>query len=392
MRLLELLAALGAAQGLLLLLLIGFRFRHHKNLPLGILVLVFSVRLGTIPSWNPDVLAAFPWLYPATAPLPFLFGPLLWWQARELANENDARPPLLFLHFLPYLAEVAAVTFTVVSRNPAEFALFLEAVFAGNPPLWLPVRNAFKVLLNVIYIVLAGRLAFGTAMENLDRARKIWLRALVLIPIASLVPFAFVAVFSRASAALAEGVTLPFAILAAAMSLLIYSFSMLVLIAPDAAVTGGVPGRRESLSSMPEEECARIGRLVQEKLKDGSYRDPELSLGQLARELKVHPNRLSVAINHFFQEPFRRVLNRYRLEYFRGQVGEGALEKENILELAFEAGFPSKSTFNRLFKEHFGVAPSIYAGTLTPGQDREPFTARPLDLESRRTGKGGPEG
>jgi AraC-like DNA-binding protein len=185
-----------------------------------------------------------------------------------------------------------------------------------------------------------------------------------------------------------EGVTLPFAILAGAMSLLIYTFSMLVLVAPDAAASGGVPGRKESLSSVPEDECQRIGKRVQERLEEGAYRDPELSLGHLAEELKVHPNRLSVAVNHSFHEPFRRVLNRYRLEYFRQRLDEGALERENILELAFEAGFPSKSTFNRLFKEHFGVAPSVYAVTLGTAPEREPFTARPLDLESPRPGKG----
>ncbi len=388
MHLLELLAALGAAQGILLLLLIALRFRHHKNLPLGILVLVFSLRLGTIPSWNPAILASYPWLYPATAPLPFLFGPLLWWYARELVNENDATPRFVWLHFMPYLLEVGAVSYSVLSRSSAEFALFLQAVFAGSPPLWLPARNGIKVLLNVLYIVLAGRLAFGTAVEGLGRARRLWLRALVVVPVASLVPFAFVAVNSRASAALVEGVTLPFAILAGAMSLLIYTFSMLVLAAPDAAATGGVPGRKESLSSVPEDECQRIGKRVEEKLQEGAYRDPELSLGHLAQELNVHPNRLSVAVNHSFQEPFRRVLNRYRLDYFRHRLDEGALERENILELAFEAGFPSKSTFNRLFKEYFGVAPSVYAATLGTAPEREPFTARPLELESRRPGKG----
>ncbi|MFW6250029.1 MAG: helix-turn-helix transcriptional regulator [Alkalispirochaetaceae bacterium] len=389
MHLLELLAALGAAQGILLLLLIAFRFRHHKNLPLGILVLVFSLRLGTIPSWNPAILAAYPWLYPVTAPLPFLFGPLLWWQARELANENDATPPLLWLHFVPYFLEVAAVSYSVVSRSPAQYELFLGSVFAGSPPLWLPLRNGLKVILNIVYIVLAGRIAFGTAMENLDRARRIWLRALVLIPIASLVPFAFVAVYSHASAALADGVTLPFAILAGAMMLLIYSFSFLVLVAPDAAVSGGIPGCRESLVTVPEAECERIGRLVRERLEAGIFRDPELSLGQLAKELHLHPNRLSVAVNHVFNEPFRRLLNTYRLDYFSRKLEEGALEKENILELAFDAGFPSKSTFNRLFKERFGVAPSAYAAALGTGPEREPFTARPLEMHSPRRRNGG---
>ena len=42
------------------------------------------------------------------------------------------------------------------------------------------------------------------------------------------------------------------------------------------------------------------------------------------------------------------------------RVSEGALAQQSILELAFEAGFSSKSTFNRVFKERVGVAPSDY--------------------------------
>ena len=333
-------------------------------------MLVFSVRLGTIPSWNPEILLASPWLYPATAPLPFLFGPLLWWYARELAHEEDAPPPLLFLHFLPYVAEVAAVSYSVYMRSPSEYAALLQAIFAGTPPLWLPIRNGLKVVLNIVYILLTARIAFGTAMESLGSARRAWLRALVVLPITSLVPFAFVALYSAASASLAEGVTLPFVILAAAMALLIYTFSLLVLFAPDAPACGGVPGKRRSLSTVPEEECRRLARQVAKRLEAGAFRDPELSLAQMAADLRVHPNRLSLAVNHVYGEPFRRLLNRYRLECFNQELLDGALERENILGLAFDAGFPSKSTFNRVFKEYYGVAPSVYAAGLEEHSDR----------------------
>jgi hypothetical protein len=91
--LLELFTALGAAQGFLLLLLIILRYRHPKSTPLALLLLVFSLRLGTIPSWTPHTLIAHPWLFPATTPLPFLFGPLLWWSVRELASGRAPGEP-----------------------------------------------------------------------------------------------------------------------------------------------------------------------------------------------------------------------------------------------------------------------------------------------------------
>jgi hypothetical protein len=76
---LELVATVGAVQGFLLLVLVGLRFRRRENLPLAVLLLVYSVRMGTIPLWNPATMTQYPWLFPVTTPLPFLFGPLLWW-------------------------------------------------------------------------------------------------------------------------------------------------------------------------------------------------------------------------------------------------------------------------------------------------------------------------
>ncbi len=363
MHLLELLAALGAAQGFLLLVLIILRYRHHTSLPLALFLLAFSLRLGTIPSWNPQALIAHPWLFPATTPLPFLFGPLLWWSVRELARNTEARPRFLPLHFLPYAAETVAITATVLAltagQTMGEYVALVEAIFAGTPPLWLPIRNALKVGVNVVYVLLAARIAFGPAARDIANARRRWVRALVLVPIASLISFAFVALAPGASAGVSDGITLPFVVLAAAMVLLIYTCTMLVLVTP------GVPGcgERARLSApiaSADDDCLRLAARVGRELEAGAFRDPELSLQKLAERLDVHPNRLSRAINQVYGESYPSLLSRCRLDYFIRRVRTGCLDECNILELAFDAGFPSKSSFNRVFKEHIGVAPTVF--------------------------------
>ncbi len=49
---------MGAVQGLLLFVLIGFRYRSRYNIPLAFLLFAFAVRLGTIPAWTPEGLLA----------------------------------------------------------------------------------------------------------------------------------------------------------------------------------------------------------------------------------------------------------------------------------------------------------------------------------------------
>jgi AraC-like DNA-binding protein len=385
--LLEFLAALGAAQGALLLLLIILRYRHRKSVPLALLLLAFSLRLGTIPSWNPSTLTALPWLFPATTPLPFLFGPLLWWSARELSRDTEATPQLLPLHFLPYAAETVVISVTILSMTAVEYSAFVEGVFAGRPPLWLPVRNALKVALNIVYVALAARIALASSTWRLDSGRRLWVRALVVAAIGSLVPFAFVAVRPGASARLAAGGDGPFLILAAAMALLIYTCTMLVLATP------GVPGCTKKLPAPPtspsprnasaEEGCTRLAARLRRELTSGIFRDPELSLRELAEHLNVHPNRLSSAINHVYGESFPRLLTRCRIDYFIRRVLGGALEHQTILDLAFEAGFPSKSTFNRVFRENLGVAPSTFATAVVVSRGL-------LSRSTPSLGRGGP--
>ena len=358
---LTLITGLGAVQGGLVLLLILLRYRHAKNLPLALLLLVFSLRLATIPAWDEQILLSHPWIYPLTAPLPFLFGPLLWWYTRELGRATIARPRLLVLHALPYTFEVIMVTATLLMMSPDEYAVFLNMVFDGRPPAWLPVRNALKVAVNLLYVALAARIAFGPSSKRLSVARRAWIRGMVSASAAALASFAFVAVMPGVTARLADGGTGPFLLLAVCMAGLTYGISLLMIISPDISAQRDLVKPRSPDPPCSLEECARLALHVDRVLDNEAYRDPDLSLADLSALIGVHPNRLSYAINRTHGTSFRTVLNRRRIAHFITRIDEGALENRSILDIAFEAGFPSKSTFNRVFKESVGVAPSEYA-------------------------------
>jgi AraC-like DNA-binding protein len=380
MRLLELLAMLGAVQGVLLLFLVVVRFRHRRNVPFALLLLTFSLRLGTTPSWNPDALLTGRWLLTLVGPLPLLFGPLVWWYVRELSRGGNAMPRFLPLHGVPWLLETAAVSLIVYSMDAGEYFLLLESVFAGNPPWWMTARHIGKVVIGGAYAVAAGRIAFGA--ESRARAaageQVFWVRVVVIAPLLSLLAFGVVAILPEISTA-RGGVPLaggdgfsPLLIPEAIMMVTIYLFSMLVLVAPglltepcgtppsvpvsDADDGGAYPASRNDLSAEDLELSAQVRRALEE----GVFRESELTLVQLADRLEVRPNHLSAVVNRAFGENFCRLINRYRLDYFLDRVDRGLPPGVTILELALEAGFPSKSTFNRFFKARTGVAPSVY--------------------------------
>lgn len=372
MRALAFVAALGGIQGALVLILIACRFRHGKNTPLALLLLVFSLRLATIPTWDYRILLEWPWIYPATAPLPFLFGPLLWWYARELGRHGSGRPRCLPLHALPWLAETAAVSLTIILMTPGEYETFLIDVFAGNPPSWLPIRNALKVVLNLVYVAAAARIAYGGTSKRLSPGRRIWIRSMVTLSGVVLAVFSYVAVVPGPTARLGGGQAGPFFLLAALMAGLTYLVSLLVIIAPEVSANREerTPRRPEPLCS--DSDCDTLARRLEEYLESGAFRDPDLALADAAAGLNVHANRLSYAVNHARSASFRSVLNACRVKEFVRRVDDGALERRSILELAFDAGFPSKSTFNRVFKEEVGINPTEYAAGRRMSDYRDP--------------------
>ncbi len=90
------------------------------------------------------------------------------------------------------------------------------------------------------------------------------------------------------------------------------------------------------------------------------YNNANLSLGDLANELDLHPNYLSQIINNNGGQSFYDYVNTFRVNEFKRLVAQPENQKYTLITLAFECGFNSKSSFNRYFKKITGQTPSQY--------------------------------
>lgn len=96
--------------------------------------------------------------------------------------------------------------------------------------------------------------------------------------------------------------------------------------------------------------------MVVEKL----YRNPELTLSDLASYLGTNPSLLSKIINRSFDKNFNDFVNQYRVLEVKEQLSNPELAHLTIMSLAYDAGFNSKATFNRAFKKFTGDNPRKY--------------------------------
>jgi AraC-like DNA-binding protein len=84
----------------------------------------------------------------------------------------------------------------------------------------------------------------------------------------------------------------------------------------------------------------------------------DLTLHQLAASIKVNPHHLSQIINSEFGKSFACYINEYRVNAACQSLSDP--NNRTVLDIAFESGFASKSSFNALFKKHTGTTPSEY--------------------------------
>jgi len=90
------------------------------------------------------------------------------------------------------------------------------------------------------------------------------------------------------------------------------------------------------------------------------YKDPDLTLAQLAGKADVSANLLSQAINTVMKKSFYQYINDYRIEAFIRTASLPENKKYTLISLAYECGFRSKTTFNKYFKLKTGKTPSEY--------------------------------
>lgn len=97
---------------------------------------------------------------------------------------------------------------------------------------------------------------------------------------------------------------------------------------------------------------------IESLLKDErAYENAELSLTQVAKQLKTNPSIVSKVINQGFQLNFNDFVNNYRIEAVKDKLNAGEQKKQTLLGIAYDCGFNSKATFNRAFKKATGLSP-----------------------------------
>jgi putative ABC transport system permease protein len=121
------------------------------------------------------------------------------------------------------------------------------------------------------------------------------------------------------------------------------------------------PALKPSTSSELKQKGTWLKKVMEDKRL---YQDPELSLSSMAEKLKIHTHELSRIINIVLNKNFSDFVNDFRVRDLVRKMQDPAYDHITLLGIAYESGFNSKSTFNRIFKQVTGKSPVEYKADL----------------------------
>lgn len=115
------------------------------------------------------------------------------------------------------------------------------------------------------------------------------------------------------------------------------------------------------LSNTSQEDIEQLSKRLTEVLEqERPFLEEDLTLNALAQRIPTTDKKLSALLNQVLNISFYDLINDYRVQAVKAKLADPDFAHFTLLAIAFECGFNSKTSFNRVFKKATGLSPSAY--------------------------------
>lgn len=335
---------LGCAHGIVLAIVLLRRARNRRaNRYVAALLVALALLLfdGFLDARG--VLAAHPHLIGWVAWLPIAIGPLVFLYVREMTAQGEVPPP--WRHFIVTAAFVVMLGVTFYPRSAAyklriaaehDLPFYVRAIELATLAYGIGYACAALVLLR------RHRAHVQAVYSNLRGVSLRWLVLLVALNgtvwLAALVAYVI------------GGAGSPIVPIGCTATIFVLGYFQLgqAEIFPE-------PRKTYEKARLAVDDAAELEARITKSMTDKRlYQRGGLTLGELADEVAATPHEVSQVLSTRLGKNFYTFINEHRIEHVKAAL---AATERPVLELAFEAGFQSKSTFNAAFRKATGVTP-----------------------------------
>jgi AraC-like DNA-binding protein len=350
------------------MILIGKKQKSNADKVLVIWLFIIGVHLILVLNYLGGTFSNYPFLLGIELPLPLVHGPLLVLYVKFLTDPDvEVRSNLphflpiviFFIAFMPFFALTNDEKIAVYLREGLEYSrlmtfLYIAIILSGFIytiyTLWLLYKHKKKVVqqfsatekvnLNWLrYLIYGSSIIWVAVIFGEDNH----IYAIVIIYVFFLGYFGIkqVGIFTNAQN----------------LNEVLDNASL----DNSEIISDGLEPLKYEKTRIPEDRIKLIHERLSELMHDQKlYTNSELTLSDLASALNEHPNSISQVINSIENKNFFDYINTYRVEDIIQKIADPNNKKYTLLSLAYDAGFNSKSSFNRNFKKVTGKSPTEY--------------------------------
>ena len=376
----QLAAAAGALQGMFLsAVLLAQRGNRTANGLLAALMIAFTIYLASTVYYATGLFQRFPHFFGISYQMPWVFGPLVYLYARAASDRSWRFQRRHLLHFAPVVVSLLLATPYYLMSGAEKIALY-DRMQLGVVPALITSIDPLKFVSGISYSAATllylrrHRNRIRNSYSNTDRVNLTWLLRLAAAAAAIWVLATSLKLGAVGQRVRDGHVSLAIAVVVYGIGYRglrqteIFAYEGLGQSDPPASAPiteSGSSTRRSERSALAPREAERLERDLLGLMKtEFPWRDPELTLADLAARLESTPHKISELLNARLGQTFYDFVNGYRVEDVQRRIASGETRTRNILNLAFDAGFASKSTFNQAFKTRTGQTPSAYKRTV----------------------------
>lgn len=303
--------------------------------------------------------------------LPLLFGPLLYLYTQSVLYKDFKFSKNKLIHFIPFIVLFILSEARYLLLDSETRLTMLNNIVDRKVPSIMYWSSAMIFLQFFLYIAASFRLIgqyrkmVSNSFSDEQRNNISWLSSTILFFTACMILAAF-----NGFTGLTPLAKYYYLILTILVSLIFIFINRVLLRALRQPEIFSVMIEKETAqqatpkyagSILNEEDKKRILAQLQHHMESKKpFLEPELTLEQLAAQLSIRPKMLSQVINESLKQNFFDFINRYRIEAAKKLLTNPADKKITVLEVLYEVGFNSKSSFNTIFKKHTGLTPSEF--------------------------------
>lgn len=363
------------ASGVLLAMLVSLvvyrsnAVQKSKNITLVAILLAFAFSAMTNALLHNHLAQNYPSMDSLSEPFQLLIGPFLYFYLLRL-NRLEITGRQLKLHLTPFFL----VLITLVVTLASDYSDFFSGILYFQEINWL----ALGVYFQIGYYYFLCQKAFNTykntlkqSCSSLDKINQAWIEQSLFALLLGYSAITLMYLLNHGLYFLPVNKSL-----AVVLSLISYFIVYKTLRLPQIIIGQVQPieqtiqaveiepsnkNKKYQKSGLSDEKSRQIYRLLQLHMQDKkAFLDAELSIQVLAEQLNLSSHHLSQVINHQQNGNFYDFINDLRIEEVKIQLRHDANIGRSILAIALDAGFNSKATFNRIFKEKLQQTPSQY--------------------------------